>query len=200
MIVLEYFSLIFIKKHNTKMHQRKRPQQQGSNNNNNNSSQQQPTSEATRKAVSGILFKDYSAFSLHTLNNIFVAFAFVNFLSAYLNPISDCDEVYNYWEPTHFLLYGSGFQTWEYSPVFALRSYLYILFHSAVGYIAMFAGLNKIHVFYCIRIALAMFSAFCQMWFMNGIAQRFGKRIATYTFVFMLFASGMFNAVAGNLS
>jgi alpha-1,2-mannosyltransferase len=24
--------------------------------------------------------------------------------------VSDCDETYNYWEPTHFLLYGEGFQ------------------------------------------------------------------------------------------
>ena len=26
---------------------------------------------------------------------------------ANLAPISDCDEVYNYWEPLHFLVYGS---------------------------------------------------------------------------------------------
>ena len=34
--------------------------------------------------------------------------------SARLNLIHDCDEVFNYWEPLHFLLYGSGMQTWEY--------------------------------------------------------------------------------------
>lgn len=28
--------------------------------------------------------------------------------------ITDVDEVMNYWEPTHFLVYGNGFQTWEY--------------------------------------------------------------------------------------
>ena len=27
--------------------------------------------------------------------------------TANLSPITDCDEVYNYWEPLHFLLYGS---------------------------------------------------------------------------------------------
>ncbi|RLN49260.1 hypothetical protein BBJ28_00026990, partial [Nothophytophthora sp. Chile5] len=36
--------------------------------------------------------------------------------SALVNPIADCDETFNYWEPLHFLLYGFGFQTWEYSP------------------------------------------------------------------------------------
>lgn len=43
--------------------------------------------------------------------------------------ISDCDEVFNYWEPVHYLLHGSGFQTWEYSPAYAIRSYAYIWLH-----------------------------------------------------------------------
>lgn len=29
----------------------------------------------------------------------------------------------------HYIIYGSGFQTWEYSPAYALRSYSYILLH-----------------------------------------------------------------------
>ena len=35
-------------------------------------------------------------------------------LSALVNIIHDCDEVYNYWEPLHYLVHGSGMQTWEY--------------------------------------------------------------------------------------
>jgi alpha-1,2-mannosyltransferase len=42
-------------------------------------------------------------------------------------PIMDCDETFNYWEAVHFLLYGNGFQTWEYSNQFALRTYSYLL-------------------------------------------------------------------------
>ena len=42
-------------------------------------------------------------------------------------PIMDCDEVYNYWEPLHYLSYGSGMQTWEYAPQYALRTYVYLL-------------------------------------------------------------------------
>lgn len=42
-------------------------------------------------------------------------------------PIMDCDEVYNYWEPLHFLLQGSGLQTWEYAHEYALRTYAYLL-------------------------------------------------------------------------
>ena len=42
-------------------------------------------------------------------------------------PIMDCDEVYNYWEPLHYLLYGYGLQTWEYAHEYALRTYAYLL-------------------------------------------------------------------------
>ncbi|KAG8141607.1 hypothetical protein E2320_007207, partial [Naja naja] len=45
------------------------------------------------------------------------------FCAALLSNISDCDETFNYWEPMHYLVYGKGFQTWEYSPVYAIRSY-----------------------------------------------------------------------------
>lgn len=41
-------------------------------------------------------------------------------------PLMDCDEVYNYWEPLHFLLYQNGFQTWEYANNYALRTYAYL--------------------------------------------------------------------------
>ena len=30
--------------------------------------------------------------------------------------VSDCDEAFNYWEPTHHLIYSQGMQTWEYDP------------------------------------------------------------------------------------
>ena len=44
---------------------------------------------------------------------------------------SDCDEVYNYWDPLHHVLYGGGegssMQTWEYAHEYALRTYAYLL-------------------------------------------------------------------------
>lgn len=35
-------------------------------------------------------------------------------VGALLMPIMDCDETFNFLEPTHFLAHGFGFQTWEY--------------------------------------------------------------------------------------
>jgi alpha-1,2-mannosyltransferase len=42
-------------------------------------------------------------------------------------PILDCDEVYNSWEPLHFMLVGSGLQAWEYAQHYALQTYAYLL-------------------------------------------------------------------------
>ena len=49
-----------------------------------------------------------------------------NLASALLAPMDDCDEVFNYWEPLHFVWKRVGLQTWEYAPNFALRSYSYL--------------------------------------------------------------------------
>ena len=49
-----------------------------------------------------------------TWQSAFAVLLVARTLSAVLNIIHDCDEVYNYWEPLHYLLYGYGKQTWEY--------------------------------------------------------------------------------------
>jgi hypothetical protein len=54
-------------------------------------------------------------------------------VAALTAPVSDCDEAYNFWEPAHALLHRSGFQTWEYSPAYALRSYAYLWPHAAIA-------------------------------------------------------------------
>ena len=50
--------------------------------------------------------------------------------AAVFSNIQDCDEVFNYWEPSHYLQYGIGFQTWEYAPQYAIRSWAYLLPHT----------------------------------------------------------------------
>lgn len=53
-------------------------------------------------------------------------------LAVSYSPIQDCDEVFNYWDPTHFLTHGFGLQTWEYSPVYAIRSWAYAGLHALI--------------------------------------------------------------------
>jgi len=38
--------------------------------------------------------------------------------------VHDCDEVFNYWEPLHHLVYGGGLRTWEYSSEVRGRRFL----------------------------------------------------------------------------
>lgn len=52
-----------------------------------------------------------------TWSTAFVALLICRYMSSKWNIIHDCDEVFNYWEPLHYLLYKSGFQTWEYRSV-----------------------------------------------------------------------------------
>lgn len=169
---------------------------------------------------------------------LFIAiFIFVRIVSSFLVPIPDCDETFNYWEPTHLLLYKKGLQTWEYSPIYALRSYFYIWIHAAIGIIIQFLfnilrytihylpnnivsllgqviiyssqesmkisknefikiifneSTEKIIVFFGIRASLALFSSLCEVWFLNGVSSRLGRRVSYLTGFFLLVSSGMF--------
>jgi len=117
----------------------------------------------------------------------------VSILSALYNRIIDCDEYMNYWEPTHFLMYNKGFQTWEYSPKYSLRSYTYLLIHSSIGkLLELFSNGNKVTLFFLIKISIGLFSSLAQTVFYNGIRKRFGNSIANYTLVFMLLSPAFF--------
>ncbi|KAB2605557.1 dol-P-Man:Man(6)GlcNAc(2)-PP-Dol alpha-1,2-mannosyltransferase-like [Pyrus ussuriensis x Pyrus communis] len=124
-----------------------------------------------------------------------VALGMLRYMSATSNIIHDCDEVFNYWEPLHFLLYKSGFQTWEYSSQFALRSYLYILFHELVGRPAswLFAE-EKVRVFYAVRIFLALLSVITDTVLVVALSRKYGKRLASYTLAMLCLTSGCFFA------
>lgn len=129
----------------------------------------------------------------------FFIFAFINFFSALFTNIGDCDETFNYWEPTHYILYGVGYQTWEYAPQYALRSYSYLALHAIPGGLASLFVSDKVVIFYSIRVAIGMFSAVCETVFYRGVRKRFGKGIAFHTFLVLILAPGMFAAVTSYL-
>lgn len=123
----------------------------------------------------------------------FKFFMSANIAAALLSNISDCDETYNYWEPMHFLLYGRGFQTWEYSPAYAIRSWAYIKLHSIVTWAQFsFFSSNKLLVFYFVRTVLALCCSLSEVCFYRGVALRFGNNVARMLLVFLVFGSGMF--------
>lgn len=96
----------------------------------------------------------------------FKAILSARFCAAIWSHVTDCDETYNYWEPTHYLVFGKGLQTWEYSPVYALRSYTYLLIHTlpAIIYHKLLQP-NPILIFYFMRCLLGLLCSFAEVYF-----------------------------------
>ncbi|CZT10349.1 related to mannosyltransferase [Rhynchosporium graminicola] len=117
----------------------------------------------------------------------FYVFFVANILAALYAPIQDCDETFNYWEPTHYLSHGYGLQTWEYSPDYAIRSWLYIILHALVG------------EFYFVRYFLAFGCALSQTILFRVVNNTLNPRIALFFLMAMVFSPGMFHASASFL-
>ncbi|OJI96875.1 hypothetical protein ASPVEDRAFT_48971 [Aspergillus versicolor CBS 583.65] len=122
-----------------------------------------------------------------------------NGIAAFLAPIQDCDEVFNFWEPTHYLDHGYGLQTWEYSPVYSIRSWLYISIHGVAGRIGSFLVGRKSSEFYFVRIFLAMICAACQTRLYSAICRTLSPRIGLLFLMIAAFSPGMFHASAAFL-
>ncbi|XP_020593452.1 dol-P-Man:Man(6)GlcNAc(2)-PP-Dol alpha-1,2-mannosyltransferase [Phalaenopsis equestris] len=123
----------------------------------------------------------------------FLALGLLRHMSASSNIIHDCDEVFNYWEPLHYLLYKSGFQSWEYSSEFALRSYLYLLFHMLLaGPTSWFYKDEKVQVFYKVRLFLGLISTITETVLVVALSRKYGKRLATYALAMLCLTSGCF--------
>lgn len=113
--------------------------------------------------------------------------------AAFWSSIGDCDETFNYWEPMHYLIYGKGFQTWEYDPKYGLRSYAYILFHTVPAWIfATVLQPNRMFVFYFARFILAAICAATETYFYVGVTKEIGANVGRITLVIMLCSAGMF--------
>jgi alpha-1,2-mannosyltransferase len=51
------------------------------------------------------------------LSLLIILLAICRAIAVFVNIVHDCDEVFNYWEPLHYLVHGTGMQTWEYRRV-----------------------------------------------------------------------------------
>lgn len=107
--------------------------------------------------------------------------------------ITDCDETFNYWEPTHFLHHNNnGLQTWELSPQYGLRSYAYLYPQLLIGFIGSTLGLSKIAQFYLIRFAFAIFCGLSLTYFYSAIVKIQKPLLSFLSFLFFLVPTGMF--------
>lgn len=119
---------------------------------------------------------------------------FSNILAALFAPIQDCDEVFNYWEPTHYLAHGHGLQTWEYSPEHSIRSWLYVSFHALIARSSFIFTRTKAGQFYFVRIALALICAGCETRLYSAVSRNLDRRIGALFLMIMIFSPGIFHA------
>lgn len=112
--------------------------------------------------------------------------------------ISDCDETFNYWEPLNLIARGFGKQTWEYSPAYAIRSYLYLIPY----YIVTFPLRDFIHItgeklpdyyfFYFIRVvALSGFTCFTEYKLYRSVQRNISMYAANWFLLFSTVSAGM---------
>lgn len=126
----------------------------------------------------------------------FCIFLAANVGAAIYSPIQDCDEVFNYWEPTHYLNHGHGLQTWEYSPEYAIRSWAYTGMHAAViefGRLMPFLK-NKTSQFYFLRLVLGMVCALCETKLFSIVSKTLNPRVAIFFLMAMVSSPGMYHA------
>ncbi|WRT69234.1 uncharacterized protein IL334_006218 [Kwoniella shivajii] len=109
--------------------------------------------------------------------------------------ISDCDEVFNFYEPLHYFQYNTGFQTWELSPQFAIRSWAYVLLHWPLAHIGpKVLSLGKRPAFFALRISLGAICSFCEAKFFRTVVDTINDRVARYLLFGLMLSAGMWNA------
>ncbi|ERF75308.1 hypothetical protein EPUS_00100 [Endocarpon pusillum Z07020] len=128
------------------------------------------------------------------LNVAFYLCLLSHVLAAAFAPIQDCDEVFNYWEPLHYLNHGYGLQTWEYSPEFAIRSWFYIVIHAIPAKLGHLLGRSKSFEFYFLRTMLAIVCAATETRLFSVISRTLNPRIGIIYLIIAAFSPGIFYA------
>lgn len=128
------------------------------------------------------------------LNTAFYVCLVSHILAALYAPIQDCDETFNYWEPTHYLAHGYGLQTWEYSPDYGIRSWLYILLHTAPLKFMSLLGKQKSFEFYFLRVLFAFVCAGCETRLFSVFSRVLNPRVGLLYLIITAFTPGMFYA------
>lgn len=117
----------------------------------------------------------------------FLLLAVPHYFTAAFLPIADCDETYNFLEPIHYLLYGSGKQTWENCPQFGLRSYLFAWVYAWPALLVRGAsGLSSVDVYYFLRIFNGRLACFCELFFVYSVWAAFSGKAAVVALMLLL--------------
>lgn len=117
------------------------------------------------------------------------------FIQPVYSLISDCDETFNYWEPLNLLVRGFGKQTWEYSPVYSIRSWAFLLPFSSVLYpLNKFISFDADWNFYIIRALLGLASFLLECSLFYEVKTTLSVSVANFWLAFQLFSPGWFHS------
>ncbi|KAK9454857.1 Alg9-like mannosyltransferase family-domain-containing protein [Dipodascopsis uninucleata] len=136
---------------------------------------------------------DSSQESIHCMTMLAIA-VLIRTLCAIYCIIPDCDEVFNYWEPTHFITHGFGLETWEYSPKYAIRSWAYVLIHAVAVKLCQNWRIAEENLFMSLRIILGILCSLCEVILYKSIRKNISKGVAACFLFYSLTSTGMFHA------
>ncbi|KAI9725147.1 MAG: mannosyltransferase [Chrysothrix sp. TS-e1954] len=159
------------------------------------------TAVKSKQRTSFLMRPRFNGLSRTHIVYAFLGFLIAHTLSAVYAPIQDCDEVFNYWEPTHYLNHGFGKQTWEFSPVYAIRSWLYTSVHALAILPAMSltTWLDKSFQFYWLRFVLGSVCAVSETMLYKQFAKTVDKRAAVIFLIVSTSTAGNFHAATAYL-
>lgn len=120
-------------------------------------------------------------------------------LGARYHIATDCDEVFNYIEPVHYLIHGYGLQTWENHGAFALRSWLYHIVHAIPPAAAQKLELPKEMQLLSSRIACSMACLFAEVIFARAIRSSVGLSASRFFVLLATSNAGIFVAAPSPL-
>lgn len=132
-----------------------------------------------------------------------VAVVLVRTYAAFKGIISDCDEVYNYWEPLNLLTRYFGKKTWEYQPEYSIRSWTYLLPYALLKYpyafleVSLRSGalshLPTYTFFYLVRLFLGLSFAFAECYLGDALSL-ISPTLSNWFLLFQIFSPGVFQA------
>lgn len=145
------------------------------------------------------------------MKRLLIPLAIAKTLYCLFGIISDCDEVFNYWEPLNFLSRHFGKQTWEYSPIYKIRSWSFLLPAYLVS--APFQFLQSLiesvntqlvsdfqlslipayYQFYMVRLCIGLFSLIGE-WKLFQSLYKVDRKVGLWFLLFDIVATGMSHA------
>lgn len=99
----------------------------------------------------------------------------------------------NYWEPLHYLIYGSGISNWEWNSIYALRSVVPLLPLWLVGTVLKHF-LPPSAVFYGMRLSVGIAGVMATHMFARSVQRAYGTVHSRLLYVIMTFFHALFSS------